>query len=78
MQLVDLQLLPMPRYAEGVRRRQSAMRNDSALIMEKRGGGSGAYIRHAKQVWGHKKKVVLVGWPGGHLRFTSSRLKSPA
>ena len=64
-----LQLLPMPtaladaglhvlcagsRYA----------RNDSALIMEKVVYDLGAYIRHAREVLGYAK-VVLVGWSGG-------------
>lgn len=64
-----LQLLPMPgalaeaglhvlcagsRYAK----------NDSALIMEKVVFDLGAYIRHAKEVLGYRK-VVLVGWSGG-------------
>jgi len=39
-------------------------RNDTALIMEKVLLDMGAYIRHAKQVWGYKH-VVLVGWSGG-------------
>jgi dienelactone hydrolase len=39
-------------------------RNDTALIMEKVLLDLGAYIRHAKQVWGYRK-VVLVGWSGG-------------
>ncbi|HEV7776014.1 MAG TPA: hypothetical protein VGO76_04055 [Luteibacter sp.] len=64
-----LQLLPMPgaladaglhvlcagsRYA----------RNDSALIMEKVVYDMGAYIRHAREVLGYEK-VILVGWSGG-------------
>ena len=64
-----LQLLPMPmaladagfhvlcpgsRYA----------RNDSALIMEKVVLDLGAWIRHAREVLGYEK-VVLVGWSGG-------------
>jgi len=64
-----LQLLPMPmaladagfhvlcpgsRYA----------RNDSALIMEKVALDLGAWIRHAREVLGYEK-VVLVGWSGG-------------
>ncbi|MBN8293291.1 alpha/beta hydrolase [Rhodobacter sp. NTK016B] len=64
-----LQLLPMPmaladagyhvlcaasRYA----------RNDSALIMEKVAMDLGQWIRHAKEVLGYEK-VVLVGWSGG-------------
>lgn len=64
-----LQLLPMPsamarngvhvlcagsRYA----------RNDTALIMEHVVRDLGAYIRHAREVWGYRK-VVLAGWSGG-------------
>lgn len=64
-----LQLLPMPmamarngvhvlcagsRYA----------RNDSALIMEHVVRDLGAYIQHARDVWGYRK-VVLAGWSGG-------------
>jgi pimeloyl-ACP methyl ester carboxylesterase len=64
-----LQLLPMPtaladaglhvlcagsRYAK----------NDSALIMEKVAYDLGAYIRHAREILGYRK-VVLVGWSGG-------------
>lgn len=39
-------------------------RNDTALIMEKAALDLGAYIRHARQVWGYDK-VVLLGWSGG-------------
>lgn len=64
-----LQLLPMPmaladaglhvlcagsRYA----------RNDSALILEKVAFDLGAYVRHAREVLGYEK-IVLVGWSGG-------------
>jgi len=64
-----LQLLPMPtsladaglhvmccgsRYAK----------NDSALIMEKVAFDLGQYIRHAREVLGYRK-VILVGWSGG-------------
>lgn len=64
-----LQLLPMPtaladagfhvlcgasRYA----------RNDSALIMEKVVIDMGQWVRHAREVLGYEK-VVLVGWSGG-------------
>ena len=64
-----LQLLPMPtamarlgvhvlcagsRYA----------RNDTALIMEHVVRDLGAYIRHAREIWGYRK-VVLAGWSGG-------------
>jgi pimeloyl-ACP methyl ester carboxylesterase len=39
-------------------------RNDSALIMEKVAFDLGAYIRHAREVLGYER-VVLVGWSGG-------------
>ena len=64
-----LQLLPMPRamaqagfhvLCAGSR----YARNDSALIMENVVVDLGAYIRHAKTVWGYEK-VVLAGWSGG-------------
>jgi dienelactone hydrolase len=64
-----LQLLPVPREAA----RQGAhvlcagsryARNDTAGILEKVLLDLGAYIRHAKSVWGYSK-VVLVGWSGG-------------
>ncbi|HSW18690.1 MAG TPA: alpha/beta hydrolase [Ramlibacter sp.] len=64
-----LQLLPLPRamVASGAHVLCAASRyakNDAALIMEKVLLDLGAYIRHAKQVWGYKH-VVLVGWSGG-------------
>lgn len=39
-------------------------RNDTALIMEKALRDYGAFVRHAKEVWGYEK-IVLVGWSGG-------------
>lgn len=64
-----LQLLPVPR--EAARRGAHVLcagsryaRNDTAAILEKILLDLGAYIRHAKQVWGYEK-VVLVGWSGG-------------
>jgi dienelactone hydrolase len=39
-------------------------KNDTALIMEKVFLDLGAWIRHAREVWGYAK-VVLVGWSGG-------------
>lgn len=64
-----LQLLPIPRAAvhQGAHVLCAASRypkNDSALIMEKVLLDLGAWIRHAKQVWGYER-VVLVGWSGG-------------
>lgn len=40
------------------------IRNDTALIMEKVLVDYGAFVRHAKEVWGYLT-VVLVGWSGG-------------
>jgi dienelactone hydrolase len=64
-----LQLLPVPRAAVqlGAHVLCAASRyakNDVALIMEKVLLDLGAYIRHAKQVWGYEK-VAIVGWSGG-------------
>ncbi|MWB78161.1 alpha/beta hydrolase [Pseudooceanicola sp. 216_PA32_1] len=64
-----LQLLPVPRalVAQGLHVLCAASRyakNDTALIMEKVLLDLGAYIRHAKEVLGYSK-VVLVGWSGG-------------
>ncbi|MBN9428598.1 MAG: alpha/beta fold hydrolase [Burkholderiales bacterium] len=64
-----LQLLPVPRaLAAGGAHVLCAgsryQRNDSALILEKVLLDLGAYIRHARQVWGYDS-VVLVGWSGG-------------
>ncbi|SLN30830.1 alpha/beta hydrolase family protein [Oceanibacterium hippocampi] len=39
-------------------------RNDAPLIMENAVRDFGAYVRHAKEVWGYEK-VVMVGWSGG-------------
>ncbi len=64
-----LQLLPMPRaMAERGMHVLCAgsryARNDSALIMENVVLDLGAYMRHAREVWGYEK-VVLAGWSGG-------------
>jgi dienelactone hydrolase len=64
-----LQLMPMPRAlaARGVHVLCAASRyarNDSALIMENVVVDLGAYVRHAREVWGYRK-IVLVGWSGG-------------
>jgi dienelactone hydrolase len=64
-----LQLLPMPRkMAEhGVHVLCAAsryQRNDTPLIFEKVILDLGAYVRHAKEVWGYEK-VVICGWSGG-------------
>ena len=39
-------------------------KNDTPLIMEKVALDLGAYIRHAKEVWGYEK-ILLCGWSGG-------------
>ncbi|HSV82825.1 MAG TPA: alpha/beta hydrolase [Ramlibacter sp.] len=64
-----LQLLPVPREmaqagAHVLCAGSRYAKNDTALIMEKVLLDLGAYIRHAKEVWGYRK-VVLVGWSGG-------------
>ncbi|VTU40465.1 Alpha/beta hydrolase family protein [Variovorax sp. PBS-H4] len=64
-----LQLLPVPRAmaetgAHVLCAGSRYQRNDTALIMEKVLLDLGAYIRHAKEVWGYRH-VVLVGWSGG-------------
>ena len=64
-----LQLLPVPQ--ENVRRGAHVLcagsryaRNDTAAILEKVLLDLGAYIRHAREVLGYEK-IVLVGWSGG-------------
>jgi pimeloyl-ACP methyl ester carboxylesterase len=64
-----LQLLPLPRACvkQGAHILCAASRyakNDAALIMEKVILDLGAYIRHAKTVWGYRS-IVLLGWSGG-------------
>ena len=64
-----LQLLPMPRaMAErGVHvlcAGSRYARNDTALIMENVVVDLGAYVRHAREVWGYRK-IVIGGWSGG-------------
>ena len=64
-----LQLLPMPRAmaehgAHVLCAGSRYARNDTPLIMEKVILDLGAYVRHAKEVWGYRK-VVIVGWSGG-------------
>lgn len=64
-----LQLLPLPRAlaAAGAHVLCAASRyarNDTPLIMEKVALDLGAWVRHARQVWGYRH-VVLVGWSGG-------------
>jgi hypothetical protein len=64
-----LQLLPVPQ--ESARRGAHVLcagsryaRNDTAAILEQVLVDLGAYIRHAKEVWGYKT-IVLGGWSGG-------------
>jgi dienelactone hydrolase len=64
-----LQLLPVPR--EAARNGAHVLcagsryaRNDTAGILENVVLDLGAYIGHAKTVWGYDK-IVLVGWSGG-------------
>ncbi|MFN0161799.1 MAG: alpha/beta hydrolase [Burkholderiales bacterium] len=64
-----LQLLPMPQAMarHGVHVLCAASRyakNDAPLIFEKVICDLGAYIRHAREVWGYEK-IVLNGWSGG-------------
>lgn len=64
-----LQLMPMPAAMAATGRHvlcagSRYAKNDSALIMEKVAFDMGAYIRHAREVLGYEK-VVLVGWSGG-------------
>lgn len=64
-----LQLLPVPRSLaeDGIDVLCGGSRyakNDTALIMEKVLLDLGAYIRHAKEVWGYEK-IILAGWSGG-------------
>jgi pimeloyl-ACP methyl ester carboxylesterase len=64
-----LQLLPVPRALAqaGVHVLCAGSRfakNDTPLIMEKVALDLGAYIRHAKEVWGYEK-ILLCGWSGG-------------
>ncbi|WP_439519451.1 alpha/beta hydrolase family protein [Hydrogenophaga sp.] len=64
-----LQLLPMPRAIAGrgvhvLCAASRYARNDTPLIFEKVVLDLGAWIRHAREVWGYDK-VVLCGWSGG-------------
>jgi alpha-beta hydrolase superfamily lysophospholipase len=64
-----LQLLPVPRAAARLGAHvlcagSRYARNDTAAILEKVVLDLGAYIRHAKEVWGYRH-VALVGWSGG-------------
>jgi len=64
-----LQLLPMPRAMAGLGVHvlcagSRYARNDTALIMENVLVDLGAYVRHAREVWGYRK-IVIGGWSGG-------------
>lgn len=64
-----LQLLPIPRAmaAAGVHvlcAGSRYARNDAPLIMENVVRDYGAYVHHAREVWGYDK-VVVAGWSGG-------------
>jgi pimeloyl-ACP methyl ester carboxylesterase len=64
-----LQLLPLPRAMAGrgihvLCAGSRYARNDSPLIMEKVVLDLGAYVRHAKEVWGYER-IVIAGWSGG-------------
>ncbi|WP_162592504.1 alpha/beta hydrolase [Variovorax sp. PBL-E5] len=77
-----LQLLPVPRAmaatgAHVLCAGSRYQRNDTALIMEKVFLDLGAYIRHAKEVWGYRK-VVLVGWSGGGALAVSYQAEAQA
>jgi pimeloyl-ACP methyl ester carboxylesterase len=64
-----LQLLPVPRAmaAAGLHvlcAGSRYARNDTPLIMEKVLLDYGAYVRHAREVWGYDR-IVVAGWSGG-------------
>lgn len=64
-----LQLLPVPRQSARLGAHvlcagSRYARNDTAGILENVLLDLGAYIRHAKSVWGYEK-IVLIGWSGG-------------
>lgn len=64
-----LQLLPMPQAIakQGVHVFCGGSRyakNDTSLIFEKVALDMGAYVRHAKEVWGYEN-VILGAWSGG-------------
>jgi len=79
-----LELLPVPRAmaAAGVDvlcAGSRYARNDTPLIMEMVALDLGAYVRHAREVWGYHK-VVLAGWSGGGSLsvFYQSQAESPS
>ncbi|MDP3139047.1 MAG: alpha/beta hydrolase [Burkholderiaceae bacterium] len=65
----SLQILPVPQALAqaGVHvlcAGNRYFRNDTPLIMEKVAVDLGVYMRHAREVWGYER-VVLLGWSGG-------------
>jgi hypothetical protein len=64
-----LQLLPMPQAMAGAGVHvlcagSRYARNDAPLVLEKVALDLGAYVRHAKEVWGYER-ILLCGWSGG-------------
>lgn len=64
-----LQLLPVPRAmaqagVDVLCAGSRYARNDTPLIMENVALDLGAYLRHAREVWGYER-IVLAGWSGG-------------
>ncbi|MBP8232144.1 MAG: alpha/beta hydrolase [Rhizorhabdus sp.] len=64
-----LQLLPVPRAmaAAGLHvlcAGSRYARNDTPLIMEKLLLDYGAYVGHAREIWGYEK-IIVCGWSGG-------------
>ncbi|MDX3911537.1 MAG: alpha/beta hydrolase [Sphingobium sp.] len=79
-----LQLLPVPREAarQGMHILCAGSRyakNDTAAILEKVLLDLGAYIRHAKNVLGYRK-IILLGWSGGGslALFYQSQAENPS
>lgn len=77
-------ILPMPRALAQLGyhvlcAQNRYFRNDSALIFEKAILDLGAHIRHAREVLGYRR-VVLVGWSGGGplITFYQSQAESPS
>jgi pimeloyl-ACP methyl ester carboxylesterase len=65
----SLQVLPVPRALAAAGQHvlcagNRYFRNDTPLIMEKVAIDMGVYMRHAREIWGYEK-VVLLGWSGG-------------
>ena len=59
---------PQQRRARAVRRRAATARNDTPLIIENVVLDLGAYIRHAREVWGYEQgRARAAGRGGGSL-----------